>query len=91
MTKTTARKFIEELAVRAQRERRSATDEKDALKRERAVGRADGYANAALLMSAAFHLNSADIVDDGRLKPCDECGYAFCRCASCGKNNCGSR
>ncbi len=89
MTKAAARKFVEELAVRAQRERRLAGDEPDPARRERTVGRAEGYADAALLLSAAFHLGSADATDDGRLKSCEGCGYTFCRCASCGKNSCG--
>ncbi len=89
MTKAAARKFVEELAVRAQLERRLAGNEQDAAKRERGVGRAEGYADAALLLSASFHLDSADALDGGRLKPCVGCGYTFCRCASCGKSSCG--
>lgn len=89
LTKAAARVFMDELARRAANERLAAKN-LEGEERARAIGRAEGKADAALLLTATFDLHGAAIVEEnGILAPHPACGYAFCRCASCGKPSCG--
>lgn len=87
LTKAAVRGVAEELARRAQSERISAPGASDEA-RGYALGRASGLAYAALILSSSFDLGAAAMLENDVLSRCKDCGYVFCRCASCGKPTC---